>query len=471
MQRKTKIKVAITSVGLAMITIGTGIFSWVLKSKYDEVQSYIPSSYSFKGSLLKKDNPVTDEIMKESNFLIIEVPNFRESLYEYDTYVNNIVECKNNDMPCALYQRTCAKNNAEIDIEVALLKSLADKNNNCYDVYIDIMDVIDKISKENLVNYISYFKKQLYYKDMRTVFSMTKDIYDNIKNYLDDDIEILLQTQNKDFDNKKLDSYMVSRDVWDRNFDEAEYGSNKPMTIYKDQNYPGISESERETIGIDISEHQGDIDFDLLKDNVGYTIIRWADAYVYNKEGQIDSKFDQFITGCDEANIKYGVYIFSRATNEKEGIEEAEALCNDLMVKKIDPKLPVFIDVESHDNYIIRQLLDNKDVNLLKAVEGFCNTVKEKGFNPGIYMCESEMLELKQIAEDNNSNLFDDTILWVANWGDNPNVTHSTIKNYQFPTIDEQLHNNTYIQQGTENGTIPGVEEKVDYNILIKKLP
>lgn len=470
MKRNTKVKLAFTGVSLALVTSIIGSYAWSLNKKSNEVESYIDSDYSFKGTLVKKDIDMDNIDQQDLDFLILEVPNFREALYENAIYIDNIEQCQKQDMPCALYQRTCAKNETEIDVEVALLNSFLEKNTNCYDVYIDIMDVADNLSQSKIIEYIRYFKRELYYKDVRTVFSMTQEVYNKIEGYLTDDVEILLQTENKDFENKTLDSYMISRDIWDRNYDLARYESDKPLTIYKNCNYLGISESGRETIGVDISEHQGQIDFGTLKNNVGYAIVRWADYYTYSNGRCIDSKFDTNILGCEENDIKYGVYVFSRATNRLEGENEAEALCNDLLAKKIDPQLPVFIDMESNNNNTFRELLSQKDYGLVDALDGFCSKAREMGFVPGIYMCEAEMLELKQIATENNSSLFEDNILWVANWGDNEKVTHDSINNYSVAEIDDSLEGNVYIQQITENGVIPGIDGYVDYNKTLKKL-
>lgn len=471
MKKKLNFKIIFTSVGLTAIIATIGGFCWSLKSKSDEVESYISSNYDIKGTMVKKDKGVED-LKKSNDFLIIEVPNFRESLYEDAIYIDNIEKCEEESTPCALYQRTCAKNETEIDIEVALLNSFKEKNSNCYDVYIDIMDIANSMSREKLIEYINYFKKQLYYKDIRTVFSMTEEVYDRISGFIENDnIKILLQTKNHDFKNKCLESYMISSDDWDRNFEEATYESDKPITIYKDNNYLSISESERESVGVDISEHQGKIDFGTLKENVGYAIVRWADAYNYKNRNIIDANFDTNIKGCEDNNIKYGIYIFSRATNKEEGIEEAKVLCNDLLEKRINPNLPVFIDVESYDNDNVREALNEKDVNLLRAVEGFCDTVEEFGFTSGLYMAHSEMLQLKQIAQENDSNLFNDTILWVANWGENKVISQETVGDCNLSKIDNCLVENTYIQQITEKGKIPGIEGYVDYNKVLKRLP
>lgn len=471
MRRKMKIRLAFTGIGLAIVTSIIGGYAWSLNRRSNEVESYISTDYNLKGTLVKKDININNLDKQDLDFLILEVPNFREALYEDAIYIDNIEQCQKQEIPCALYQRTCAKNETEIDVEVALLKAFIEKNTNCYDVYIDVMDIAKHYSQSEIVEYMNYFKRQLYYKDIRTVFSMTQDVYNKIENYLTDDIEVLLQTGNKDFDNKNLESYMISRDMWDRNYDTASYESDKAVTIYKNSNYLGVPESEREIIGIDISAHQGEIDFNVLKKNVGYAIVRWADYYTYETEQKIDSNFDINIRGCEDNGIKYGVYVFSRATNKQDGQEEAENICNDLLAKKLEPQLPVFIDLESNNNKTFREKLSKKDPSLLDALDGFCSKVREMGFVPGIYMCESEILELNQIAIENNSSIFEDNILWVANWGQNERVTRDNIGDYPIEDINDTIEDNVYIQQITENGMIPGIEGYVDYNKVLKKLP
>ena len=64
--------------------------------------------------------------------------------------------------------------------------------------------------------------------------------------------------------------------------------------------------------GIDISEYQGDIDFNLLKGNIDFAIVRTSIGNFRE-----DKKHKQNIRGLESIEVPYGVYHYSYATNEK----------------------------------------------------------------------------------------------------------------------------------------------------------
>ena len=71
--------------------------------------------------------------------------------------------------------------------------------------------------------------------------------------------------------------------------------------------------------GIDISHHQGDIDFDTLKGNIDFAMVRTSYGSFYE-----DKKYKQNILGLERVKIPYGLYHFSYATSVDSAKKEAE---------------------------------------------------------------------------------------------------------------------------------------------------
>lgn len=135
--------------------------------------------------------------------------------------------------------------------------------------------------------------------------------------------------------------------------------------------------------GIDVSSHQGNIDWNLVaQDGVEFAIIRLG-YRGYGKEGNLmeDSQFDANIQGAKAAGIKVGVYIFSQAINDEEVLAEAELVLNKIAPYELD--CPVVYDVErtSADGRMNNISVEERThLTLL-----FCQTIENAGYTPMIY--------------------------------------------------------------------------------------
>ena len=86
------------------------------------------------------------------------------------------------------------------------------------------------------------------------------------------------------------------------------------------QNQPSIY---RNSLGIDVSQWQGDIDWSRVRSSgIDYAIIRAG----YGKcSWQEDPKFDVNMKGAQRAGLDCGTYWYSYALTAEEAVEEAEA--------------------------------------------------------------------------------------------------------------------------------------------------
>lgn len=127
--------------------------------------------------------------------------------------------------------------------------------------------------------------------------------------------------------------------------------------------------------GIDVSEHQKDIDWEGLKDEIDFAIIRCG--YGSDYVSQDDKYWLKNATECERLGIPYGVYLYSYADTEEKAASEAEHALR--LLKGRTVSLPVFYDMEDD----IQLALTNEERG--RMAELFCGAVSAAGYEVGIY--------------------------------------------------------------------------------------
>ena len=141
-------------------------------------------------------------------------------------------------------------------------------------------------------------------------------------------------------------------------------------------------------MGIDISKHNGNIDWNAVKNSgVQYVILRCG--YRGSASGVLveDQKFKSNIQGATAAGLKVGIYFFSQAVNEVEAVEEASMTLS--LIKNYRITYPVYIDVES---------ANGRADGISKAartsvINAFCQTIRNSGYTPGLYANKNWLTE------------------------------------------------------------------------------
>ena len=152
--------------------------------------------------------------------------------------------------------------------------------------------------------------------------------------------------------------------------------------------------------GIDVSSHQGDIDWEAVKaEGVEFVFVR----AVYRGYGTgklvIDEKCLQNIEGAQAVGIDVGVYVFSQAISQAEVLEEASTVIG--LLDGYTLQLPIVFDVEKVADSSARTnaLTVQERTDLTKA---FLEAVKNAGYQPMFYH-NTEMgamlLDLTQLTE------------------------------------------------------------------------
>ena len=188
--------------------------------------------------------------------------------------------------------------------------------------------------------------------------------------------------------------------------------------------------------GIDVSEHQGRIDWNAVKaSGIDFAILRVGFG-APSWGGRVDYQFNRNISECERLGIPYGVYIYSYAFDNQQAADEASMVINCLSGH--NPRLPVYYDLE--DNSIIA---NGRQTGIASRAQVFCNRISAAGYEPGIY---ANLNWFNNILTDSvfKSSSWDH---WIAQYNSQCDYTG----NYSF-------------WQYKSNGKVPGINGNVDMN-------
>lgn len=158
--------------------------------------------------------------------------------------------------------------------------------------------------------------------------------------------------------------------------------------------------------GIDVSNHNGRIDFEAVKANgIDFAIVRAG--YGWTSE---DERFEQNVNGFLQAGIKVGAYWFLYATNVSEAIKNAEKFIEVLEKFKGKLEFPVCCDYEyDSDSYSQKQGVKQTKASRTAMMEAFCDKLEEAGYYVSLYLNPDYISKVNY----NELTQFD---LWLAHW-------------------------------------------------------
>ena len=188
--------------------------------------------------------------------------------------------------------------------------------------------------------------------------------------------------------------------------------------------------------GIDISHHQGDIDFSKLKDRIDFAMVRTSYGDFYE-----DRKYKTNIKQLEKIHVPYGLYHFSYAKDIEGAKKEASNFIN--LIKNYNPTYPVVIDIEYSNR------TSNVSNNTLNDIAyTFCAMVENAGYYVMIYA------NLDYFNNKLNDKRLDRYDKWLAEWKNKP------------------TYNKAFgIWQYSSKGRLPGINGNVDLNISYKDYP
>lgn len=189
---------------------------------------------------------------------------------------------------------------------------------------------------------------------------------------------------------------------------------------------------------IDISEHQGLINWDQVKQygDIDGVILRLG----YGSEA-LDDKLLYNISELNRLEIPYGLYLFSYSENEAEALSEANFVINTITTNSLNPTLGIYYDLESwyidgiHNTDNISQ--DTYEIMINK----FIDTLNLNGHSSSVYT-------YLNFANNKLSETAKQKITWIVQYNITCNYT-GTYNMWQYSSSE----------------TLPGINGRVDMSV------
>ena len=194
--------------------------------------------------------------------------------------------------------------------------------------------------------------------------------------------------------------------------------------------------------GIDVSKHQGKIDWSKVKaDGVKFAMIR---AGYGNSISQKDTLFDYNVTNALANGIDVGAYWFSYAVSSTDARKEAQVFLQVIEKYRGKMKYPVCFDYEYDSvKYSISKGVTPTKSSMTSIAKTFMTEVKNTGWATMNYTNMDfirNKFDMSQLSE------FE---IWLADYSGSPDVTCG-------------------IQQTSSNGKVNGISGSVDMDTAFK---
>lgn len=220
---------------------------------------------------------------------------------------------------------------------------------------------------------------------------------------------------------------------------EMDFQNVKTQNGFKNYYIDGVKVNKT---GIDVSYHQGDIDWEAVKaDGVEFAMIRLGYRGYESGQINVDERFHEYAEGALDAGLDIGVYFYSQAVSAEEALEEAEAVLSEIEGYEI--MYPVVFDWEIVGEETARTNEVSADV-LNECAAAFCNHIAKGGHIPMVYSVKKmalTKLDMSRLAG------FD---FWLAEYREIPEYP------YYFT-----------MWQYASDGRVNGIEGDVDLNMSL----
>lgn len=199
--------------------------------------------------------------------------------------------------------------------------------------------------------------------------------------------------------------------------------------------------------GIDVSKHQGTIDWEKVKnDNVQFCMIRSSAGKSY-----VDPKLDINVKGCEDNGIDYGFYHYSYAMSVEEAEKEVEFFLD--TIKKYNPTYPVAFDLEDNSQKKLGKKI------LTEMAVAFMNITEKANYYTMLYTNKNWLYNYLYRDELER---FDK---WIADWtGRKPDYIKYGM--WQYSVLGSQSD----VDRGwaVDVGSIDGIDTAIDVNYSYK---
>ena len=199
--------------------------------------------------------------------------------------------------------------------------------------------------------------------------------------------------------------------------------------------------------GIDVSEHQGTVDWKAVAE-AGFRFAFIRVGYRgYGEEGHLmkDAMAAENLRKASAAGLHVGTYIFSQALNEEEAREEAALAMEVIAESGVETDLPLMYDPE-----------------LIRDDQGRANGITREQVVLNTAAFEDEVEKSSGLKADIYSNL-----PWEHHYFDAETMNRYQIWYADYEKIPQTPYHFTWWQY-TNEGYAPGVEGPVDLNLWIR---
>lgn len=198
---------------------------------------------------------------------------------------------------------------------------------------------------------------------------------------------------------------------------------------------------------IDVSEHQGSINFSKVrKDGVRAVIIRAG----YGRH-DVDDYFHENIKKARNAGLSIGIYWFSYAATKDQAVKEAKKCLNTIKGYRIE--LPVYFDWE-YDS--MNRTKVHSRSRITEMTQAFCKTIRQGGRRAGYYFnlhYRNNYYYPQKLSKYST---------WYAYWGKNKPADNI------WKRADEMTTPTQYdLWQFSSKGRISGISGDVDCDLLL----
>ena len=175
--------------------------------------------------------------------------------------------------------------------------------------------------------------------------------------------------------------------------------------------------------GIDVSTYQGNIDWNAVKNEVQFAIIRMG----WGQDG-VDDYYETNYNGAKSAGVQVGAYLFSYATDSAGAEAEAYHALDLLQGKQFE--WPIYYDIEADAL--------GGDVNGM--LNTFCQILQQNNYFCGVYSSASPL------STNFDQGVLSQYAVWVAHYG------------VDYPSFSGEWG----IWQYSSEGSVSGIDGDVD---------
>jgi GH25 family lysozyme M1 (1,4-beta-N-acetylmuramidase) len=187
--------------------------------------------------------------------------------------------------------------------------------------------------------------------------------------------------------------------------------------------------------GIDVSYYQKNIDWQKVKPNIDFAILRCG--YGGDYKHQDDKRFVEYANECERLNIPYGVYLYSYATTDAKIESEIKHT-----LRIINGRKPFCVYIDMEDAKTVKA----GKQKLTAFAKRYCEAIQAAGFKAGVYANQNwftNYIDVKMLQAEGFS-------IWCARYSD----------------TEPNIGVNFDLWQYTDSGSVDGINGKVDMNIM-----